>query len=405
MGAIEETVQKSETKVHPKLRRVLYVANSGQIGGGNRSLLTLLRHLDRASYQPVVVCPFAGPMVDAVKALDIPCRIIPPGNPSKWRPWRIGIEIFRYLCLIQATRADIVHTNSVQAWFAPGIAARLLGRRKLSHLRYPLTEEELRWLAKRSAAPDRIIANSDSMRLGMSPIFDAVGWDNRCQSVPNAVDLAAYNVEPDEESERDDRPLRVLFASNLDAWKGPDLFLNIAAKLCKLGIPAEFQIAGDDIINDGAYRCELETMAAEMGLGSRVEFLGFRDDMPRIYRNADVLLWPARRLMREQGSSGGFAAEGQSAGFPRVAIEAMACSTAVVAAGLPGVSEAVVDNETGYVVTPEDDDAFVEAIRSLAGDRARCRALGKNGRRRAEEYFSAERHAERIQAIYDSLFD
>ncbi|MBG6085783.1 glycogen synthase [Zhihengliuella flava] len=97
-----------------------------------------------------------------------------------------------------------------------------------------------------------------------------------------------------------------------------------------------------------------------------------------------------------------------------VNLEAMACSTAVVATATGGIPEVVSDGETGYLVPidqatdgrgiPLDQDQFVgdfaDALLRVLDDPAHAQELGAAGRRRAAEHFSWEAIADRTLEVY-----
>jgi alpha-maltose-1-phosphate synthase len=104
--------------------------------------------------------------------------------------------------------------------------------------------------------------------------------------------------------------------------------------------------------------------------------------------------------------------------FGIINLEAMACETAVVASAVGGIKEVVVDGETGFLVSVD----FVKETFKLANPKKFSRDLasrinqlmkyrqlrekfGKAGRKRAEEYFSWTRIAEKTKTLYEKLLD
>jgi glycosyltransferase involved in cell wall biosynthesis len=102
--------------------------------------------------------------------------------------------------------------------------------------------------------------------------------------------------------------------------------------------------------------------------------------------------------------------------FGIINLEAMACETAVVASAVGGIKEVVVEGETGFLV-PVD---FVEEtfklsnpekfsrdlatrINQLMKDRQLREKFAKAGRKRAEEFFSWTKIAEKTKSLYESL--
>jgi glycosyltransferase involved in cell wall biosynthesis len=97
------------------------------------------------------------------------------------------------------------------------------------------------------------------------------------------------------------------------------------------------------------------------------------DELQRLYARAAVVACPSRRE-----------------GFGVACLEAMAHGRPVVATGVGGLLDLVVDGETGIVVPPRDAAALRAALERLLGDRDLRRRLGAAGRERAREHFSWE---------------
>ena len=55
----------------------MYVANASHIGGGNRSLMDIITGLNRSRFEPVLIAPSPGALVDWAAASGVPCEIIP----------------------------------------------------------------------------------------------------------------------------------------------------------------------------------------------------------------------------------------------------------------------------------------------------------------------------------------
>ena len=83
----------------------------------------------------------------------------------------------------------------------------------------------------------------------------------------------------------------------------------------------------------------------------------------------------------------------------------MACETPVVASAVGGILEVVEDGKTGLLVEPGRPEALAAAIRSVLGDPARARAMGRAGRLRVEAQFSWASVAERTRDVYAAAID
>jgi phosphatidylinositol alpha-1,6-mannosyltransferase len=166
----------------------------------------------------------------------------------------------------------------------------------------------------------------------------------------------------------------VVGMSRLVPRKGFDVLIAAAALLVRERPDLTVALAGT-----GRDRARLERLAT--ATGAPVRLLGFVPDeaMPGLLGGADVFAMPCRSRW------GGLEQEG----FGIVFLEAAACGVAAVAGASGGAAEAVVDGETGEVVTRPDDPAAVAAAlaRLLDGDDLR-RRQGAAARQRAELHFS-----------------
>lgn len=122
------------------------------------------------------------------------------------------------------------------------------------------------------------------------------------------------------------------------------------------------------VVGDGEARAAVEHALAPLGPG-RVAYAGAlaEDALPAFYAAADLMVWPA-----VNEAYGMALLEAQAAGLP------------VVAGHERGVSEIVVDGETGALIDARDPVGFAEAVVGLLEDGAQRAALGEAARARVE---------------------
>jgi glycosyltransferase involved in cell wall biosynthesis len=174
------------------------------------------------------------------------------------------------------------------------------------------------------------------------------------------IDSGHYTPDP---AVRSSRPL-FAYLGRLKKYKGVDIVIRAFARCA---VPdAALEIAGA-----GEYRGELERLAASLGVGERVRFLGRIDETAKI-----ALLRRAWATL--------FASPKEGWGITN--LEAAASGTPVVASNSPGIRESVRHGETGYLVPHADVDAMATAMRALTADRALVERLGAQARRFAEGF-------------------
>ena len=137
------------------------------------------------------------------------------------------------------------------------------------------------------------------------------------------------------------------------------------------------------LAGDGPVRPTIEALAAELGVGQRVHFLGWTTDLRRFYATIDVC-----------------ALSSLNEGTPVAVIEAMAAGKPVVATSVGGVPDVVEDGETGLLVPPRGAEALASAIVRLASDPEERSRMGELGRHRARERYSHTRLVADIERLY-----
>lgn len=197
----------------------------------------------------------------------------------------------------------------------------------------------------------------------------------RCPTyvIPNGVEPGDFAGTPSSH----ERAPYVLSVGRLVPQKGVDVLLDAFASDALRGLT--LVLAGD-----GIERRKLEARAAELGISSRVRFLGFveRSRLPQLLHGASVFAFPSR------GEPFGIAL-----------LEAMAAGVPSVATAAGGIPEFARDGENALLVPPEDSSALRNAIARIAGDPHLGRRLGVGGRQTARE-LTWTRIADRYETIY-----
>lgn len=165
----------------------------------------------------------------------------------------------------------------------------------------------------------------------------------------------------------------------LAAHKGQRHLVAAAARVVREVPDARFLIVGE-----GELRETLERQIHGLALQRHVMLTGFRADALGLIKSFDL-----------------FVMSSVTEGLGSAALEAMACSRAVVATRAGGLPEAVADGETGLLVPPHDEPALARAIVTLLRDPERRRAMGEAGRARVVREFSVEKMVRDTLAVYE----
>ncbi len=369
--------------------RVVYVDHTAKLGGGELALITLLRALgDRID--PHVILAEEGPLVDRLVAAGISVEVLRLADatlgltrdrvgPATLRSpaglGAIGYAV-RLSRRLRSLRPDLVHTNSLKASLYSGPAGALARVPVVWHLRDRISEDYLprgavrlvRAGAKR--LPAAVIANSSATLASVS--------SRRGYVIPSPLST------PIGRAPESNGRFRAGMLGRIAPWKGQHVFVEAFARAFPEGTETAVVIGAPLFgLDEVRYFEELKALAHELGLGGRVEFTGFRDDVAAELARLDALVHAS--VIPEP--------------FGQVVIEGMAAGLPVVAARAGGPAETIDDGVDGLLYPPGDVEALASALRSLATDPALRRRIGAAGLIRARD-FAPDVIAERVLAVY-----
>ena len=131
----------------------------------------------------------------------------------------------------------------------------------------------------------------------------------------------------------------------------------------------------------GALKEELERYTQKLGLGDRVRFMVYRNDVPVFYAMSDLFLFPSFQE-----------------GLPVSVMEAMASGKPIICSRIRGNTDIVVEGVNGFLIDPNDPRGISEAIARLE-DADKRAEMGRNNREKAEQ-FDLPQIVERYREIY-----
>ncbi len=218
--------------------------------------------------------------------------------------------------------------------------------------------------------------------IGLSD-FGARGIASFAPQHPRVVRIYNGPSMPGENIAITPRPVRrFLIVSRLISWKAIDFGITAFSHLQRRYPDVHLQIAGD-----GEEEPRLRQLVNDLGLSKQVAFLGFRDDIQRVYQSNDCLL----HLSGIES-------------FGRVVIEATNHGLPAVVPQSAGTGELVINGHTGLTFRPDDLADCVRALECayhLSG--ADYIRLGATARRRAQALFNSDRLAEEYVGLANSM--
>ena len=176
-------------------------------------------------------------------------------------------------------------------------------------------------------------------------------------------------------------PDLLLFVGQLLRGKGLDILLHAMTKMQ--------HAVRLDVLGEGRQGSEWRALASDLGLDSRVRFLGRvpQTALADYYRRAACVVMPNR----------------QPETFGLVGPEAMRFGTPVVATDAGGVSQWLQHERTGLLTPPNDPAALAQALDRLVSNPAAARAWGDAGRVRWEAEFQPDRHVRGLMNVFEKI--
>ncbi|MCA1595369.1 MAG: glycosyltransferase [Chloroflexi bacterium] len=216
-----------------------------------------------------------------------------------------------------------------------------------------------RWLTMLMRQCDAAATPTDTA----AELLREAGFSGNIRTISNGIDTSRFSPGPASLSLRTALGLNgnpiVLYTGRLDAEKEMGVWLRAAA-LVDRAVPVQFVVGGT-----GADRERIESLAAELGLGDRVRFIGYVSDnqLPDLYRLASVYFITSQVELQSIST-----------------LEAVACGIPVVAVRAGALPELVHDGVNGLLVPPGDFVLAALALETLlAGERLRAE-MGHAGR-------------------------
>jgi glycosyltransferase involved in cell wall biosynthesis len=375
--------------------RVLRVIARLNIGGPAYHVSLLSGRLDPERYETLLVAGRPGPGEGSFEALArrYEARLRLLGSLSPEIEPANDLRSLRTLgAIVRAFRPHIVHTHTAKAG-ALGRSAALLasgGERPLIVHTYhghvlegyfgPAVTAAYR-AAERGLArvSDRLIGVSqatvdDLVRLGVAP-------RERFSVVPLGLELDRFlTLERPVPAATTDGDAAALYAGRLVPIKRVDVLLRALARARAGGARLRLVVLGD-----GPLRPDLEGLAQQLGIGSAVEFLGYREDVVPHLLDADLAVLSSA-----------------NEGTPVALIEAGAAGLPLVGTRVGGVAD-VVGPGSGRLVASGDEAGLAAALAELAADPALRRDMGVQAREHVRARYGSERLLADVDRLYGEL--
>lgn len=317
-------------------------------------------------------------------------------------PWKDCQSLARITRHLRRLSPSIVNAGTPKAGLLGMLAARIVNTPiRLYTLRGLRLEtcagvkRRILWGAERAASccAHRVICVSHSLRDAY--VAEGLTGPEKTvtlgQGASNGIDLEKYtrkmkrSPEVDRLREKLGIPLDALvigFVGRITGDKGISELV-AAFRRCEESVPKLFLLLVGDYESNDSVGNEVRRIIESH---QRIVKTGFVPDSSSYYHLMDVFAFPSRRE-----------------GMPNAPLEAAACEVPVVGYRVTGVRDAVVDDKTGTLVSPDMTDEFQEALLRYLSDASLRRSHGLAGRQWVREHFSQSLVWENLFQYYRTL--
>jgi glycosyltransferase involved in cell wall biosynthesis len=376
----------TQVKAGSRPVRVLHLRDSPWVDGPGRTIIESAVHFDpdRINYHIGVLIPSGNarhPMIDvAVQRKLSALAFVDRGG--------LDFNVVKsILSAVDELQITVLHTSDLRTRLFS-----LFVRIARPHLISVTTAHG--WIA--NTARRRVLRLVDKALLRCSDMVILVSqamralvprwWlpEDRVTVLHNALVLEKYGHAV---SGRERRPpdtskqVELLNVGRLSPEKGQDLLLRAVARLVPQFPNVRLYFAGT-----GPMERTLRALTAELGLDSRVEFLGFVEDMPALYSRADLVV---------QSSL--------TEGLPNVILEAAYLGVPILATDVGGTREVVEQGRHALLVPSGSVDALAGGLRQYLSNPIESLLMAKEASRRISARFSFVARTDHMTTIYERL--
>ena len=312
--------------------KILECIRQAKIGGGESYLLGLVENIDRSRFEPIVLAFTDGPMINRLESAGIKTYVIPTEKPFDVSIWG------RVKQLAAKEKVNLVHAHGTRANSNVFWAAKKLGLPLVYTCHAWSFHPDQNYLVKKiRIASERFLTGKANVNIcgsianGKQGVSLFPGYEPVI--IYNSIDPKKFNphgVYRDIRAELGISKTSTVVTSiaRFTVQKQPLKLLEAFRSIAK-----DFDDVVLLMVGDGEEKAEAINRVNEWGLGKRVIFQSFREDIPDVLNAADIFVLPS---LWEA--------------FPIALLEAMSMGKAVIATNVDGTPEIIEHNRNGILI-------------------------------------------------------
>jgi len=382
---------------------LLFIHQSGEMYGSDKTLLFLLKYLDKSRFTSVVILPSEGPLKIALENENIKVVIAPVLKLHR-KMFSVK-EIYNFLndskkavstmdILHKTHHFDIIYSNTLAVLLGINYARK----RKIKHIWHIHEIIESPKLIKhfflkliQIKANTKIIYNSFATSkfwninsiIARKSVVILNGLESIKESLPEKeiqkIRLDFFNANSNE--------IVIALIGRINSWKGQAILLEGFVELAKLNTNIKLVFIGSTPPNQDYLVADLHNKIAACNITEKVAIIPFQENIADFWQSIDIAVVPSI----------------EPEPFGLVAVEAMLAKKPVVASNHGGLSEIVVNNETGLLVEPRNVNELIIALQKLIENEELRKSFGQKGYEKAIKEFSVEHYTKKIEGIFDAI--
>lgn len=404
--------------IQPAPKNILYVENGIGYGGAIICLRHLVRNLDRARFNPMVITGRTGPQYQEI-ANEASWKWIPDrkielvGLQAKIdsTQWMNKIPGFRFIMnqILARTddvanflpflltllwtawrfKADLIHANNEPLCNrAALLVGKVLHIPSICHIRG--NQDGSRLMTYSYSLPDHFISVSNWVAQN---VHNKIGVpDNKISVIYDGLELEKLDINADGQEFRKQfnipkQSFTVGLVGLLIPWKGQELFID-AAKLLQEKIPhLKMLIVGGTPDDCRQYEKKLKQRVIDENLADTVVFTGHVTQMEAVYNGLDVVV----------------SASTQPEPLGTMVIESLALGRPLIGPNHGGAAEMIEHEKTGLLFEHGNAEALASMIINFQSHPLLRKTLGTAARIHALKTFSVEEHVKHVQTVYEQF--
>jgi len=380
------------------MKNILFIHQSAELYGSDKTLLLLLKNLDKSKFKPLVVLPHEGPLKEELEKENILVVIAPVLKLSRkmftfWNSIQFSKDLKKGISILEELHKkhhfDLVYSNTLAVLLGM-IFAKKTKIKHLWHVHEIIVHPKIiastfpKLLNKYA---DLIVCNSIATKNNL--VKRKKNLANKTIVIYNGIDavISAIPHATKEDFGYAKEDVIITLVGRISRLKGHKWLLTTLVKYFKTNTNIKVVFVGSPVLGQEYYASEIEQFITENQLQETVKIFPFTKNLSPIWDITDIALMPST----------------EAESFGLVAAEAMLAKKPVIASNHGGLTEIVLHNQTGFLVEPNNVEALSEALKKLIENPQLRKEFGDNGYQRAVKEFSVEKYVQNFEAIFTKL--